>query len=56
MTNNLADPDGDGVQNIAEYAWRLNPAARSDPRTELLAQTGGGTVTFRFKRPKICPA
>lgn len=55
VTNNLADPDGDGVQNIAEYAWRLNPAARSDPRTELLAQTGGGTVTFRFKRPKNLP-
>lgn len=54
VTGNLADPDGDGVQNIAEYAWRLNPAARSEPRTELTKQTGG-TVTFRYKRPRNLP-
>jgi hypothetical protein len=54
LTQATADPDGDGVANIAEYAWKLNPAARSEPRTEL-TPPAGGTFTFRFKRPRHLP-
>lgn len=54
VTQASADPDGDGVANLAEYAWKLNPAARSEPRTELTSPTGGA-FTFRFKRPRNLP-
>ena len=45
-----ADPDGDGIQNIAEYAWQLNPNARDSMRTSLTGETSGGT--FAFKTPR----
>ena len=54
LTQATADPDGDGVANLAEYAWKLNPAARSSPRTELTTPAAG-TFTFRFKRPRNLP-
>ena len=45
-----ADPDGDGIQNIAEYAWQLNPNARDATRTSLSSHTSGST--FSFKTPR----
>ena len=54
LTQATADPDGDGVANLAEYAWKLNPSARSSPRTELTTPAAG-TFTFRFKRPRNLP-
>ena len=45
-----ADPDGDGILNIAEYAWQLNPNARDETRTSLSGQTSGST--FSFKTPR----
>jgi hypothetical protein len=50
LTNPAADPDGNGLANIAEYAWQLNPAAHSGPRTAIAAN--GATVTFTFKSPR----
>lgn len=47
-----ADPDGDGLANIAEYAWRLNPAAQSSARTTLGAASGGASIVFTYKRPR----
>lgn len=47
-----ADPDGDGIHNIAEYAWQLNPNSREAMRTTLTGETGGGTATFTFKTPR----
>lgn len=49
-----ADPDGDGIHNIAEYAWQLNPNARDDSRTSLTGQTESG-ATFTFKTPRNLP-
>lgn len=53
VTQLAADPDGDGIANIAEYAWRLNPAAQSTQRTSLNAQNS--TPKFRFQRPRNLP-
>ena len=50
-----ADPDGDGIQNIAEYAWQLNPNARDGTRTTLTGETTGNSVTFTFKTPRNLP-
>ena len=47
-----ADPDGDGIQNIAEYAWQLDPNVRDSTRTTLSGETAGGTATFTFKSPR----
>lgn len=55
LTQIEADPDGDGLANIAEYAWKLNPAARSEARTTLQVASGGATVNFTFKRPRNLP-
>jgi hypothetical protein len=55
LTGSEADPDGDGLANIAEYAWRLNPAARSTPLTALNAASNGATVSFTFKSPRNQP-
>ena len=55
VTQIEADPDGDGLANIAEYAWKLNPAARSEARTTLQVASGGATVKFTFKRPRNQP-
>jgi len=47
-----ADPDGDGIFNIAEYAWQLNPNARDNTSTTLTGETAGSAVTFTFKTPR----
>ncbi len=48
-----ADPDNDGLHNLAEYAWQLNPSTRSTGRTTLVSGVGG--ATFTFKTPKHLP-
>lgn len=53
VTQIAADPDGDGISNIAEYAWRLNPAAHSAQRSSLTADAA--TARFRFQRPRNLP-
>ena len=49
-----ADPDGDGLHNLAEYAWQLDPTTRSTGRTTL-ASGSSGAATFTFKTPKHLP-
>lgn len=52
VTSYNADPDGDGIYNIAEYAWQLNPNARESTRTTLTGETSGSNLTFTFKTPR----
>lgn len=54
LTQPNADADHDGLANFAEYAWQLNPAAASTPRTALARSAGGG-ATFTFLRPRNLP-
>lgn len=54
LTLPTADADHDGLANYAEYAWQLNPAAASTPRTTLTRSSGGG-ATFTFLRPRNLP-
>jgi hypothetical protein len=53
-TSRTADPDGDGLANLAEYAWKLNPAARDGAQTAVAAN-GDASVSFTFKAPKNAP-
>lgn len=46
-----ADPDGDGIHNLAEYGWQLNPNAKDEPRSHV----DNGTpdeAKFIFKTPR----
>ena len=52
LTANAADPDGDGIPNLAEYAWQLNPAAKDVAPTHVL---NSGGPKFRFLSPKTLP-
>lgn len=53
-TDAAADPDGDGLANLAEYAWRLNPNAADPTRTTLTKGTDG-SIIFHFKSPRNIP-
>ncbi len=48
-----ADPDGDGIANIAEYAWILRAHTADTSRAEIADQAG--TLSFTFKRPRNLP-
>lgn len=50
-----ADTDGDGLQNLAEYAWGLNPASRDASPASLAAPVNGAGATFTFKNPRTLP-
>ncbi len=45
-----ADPDHDGIANLAEYAWLLRANASDTMRAEI--QEEGGVMSFTFKRPR----
>jgi len=47
-----ADPDGDGIKNLAEYALGLDPLSRSAP---LLPTRDANGLTLTFTRPKNLP-
>lgn len=48
-----ADPDHDGIANLAEYAWLLRPHASDTTRAEIKQE--GGILSFTFKRPRHLP-
>ena len=48
-----ADPDGDGIANIAEYAWILHSQAPDTTRAEIANLEG--SLSFTFKRPRNLP-
>ena len=61
----LADPDGDGIKNIFEFAFNLNPKAPSlatlQPGTgtsglPYTARNGGGSLTIEFIRRRATAA
>jgi hypothetical protein len=45
-----ADPDGDGIANLAEYAWQLDPNAKSVPPVSLAKGQSGNKFTFLAPR------
>lgn len=45
-----ADADGDGLHNLAEYAWGLNPQAVDKPRY-ILSRNGSSGARFSFDVP-----
>ncbi len=47
---NTADPDGDGIANLAEYAWQLNPSSKDVPPTTMTKDAGGNKFTFLSPR------
>lgn len=52
-TDAAADPDKDGIANIAEYAWKLNPSSTDKTRTDI--KTRSGNIVFSFKTPRNTP-
>ena len=46
-----ADGDGDGIHNLAEYAWKLNPQHFDQNRAALLKEAAAADSTFTFKTP-----
>ena len=50
-----ADSDGDGLANLAEYAWGLNPSSREASQASLAGPANGTGATFTFKNPKALP-
>ena len=55
LMSNTADPDGDGIPNLAEYAWHLNPAAKDSAPTSILNANSVGGAKFHFLSPKTLP-
>ncbi len=52
LAANMADPDGDGWSNLAEYALGMNPNSR-EPALQPIRDANGLTLTFT--RPKDLP-
>jgi hypothetical protein len=52
-TDAAADPDADGIANIAEYAWKLNAGSADKTRTDI--NTRSGSIVFSFKSPRNTP-
>ena len=51
-----ADPDKDGLHNLAEYAWQLDPNSRNGSLAHLTAMgNASGRPTFEFKAPRALP-
>jgi hypothetical protein len=46
-----ADSDGDGIHNLAEYAWKLDPQHFDKNRSSLTKTAGAGSATFTFNVP-----
>lgn len=52
-TDAAADPDADGIANISEYAWKLNPSTADKTRTDI--NTRSGNIVFSFLSPRHAP-
>lgn len=49
-----ADPDNDGISNLAEYAWALDPNAKDKPRFKLASAAAAGDGTsFSYDVPVL---
>ena len=50
-----SDPDGDGSDNLTEYAFNTHPEAGSSRPLTTLSPQSDGTVVFSFERPQARP-
>lgn len=47
-----ADPDNDGLSNLVEYAFALDPSQKDDRRRFRIEQNGGGGFSIRYVRAR----
>lgn len=48
----LADPDGDGLNNLIEYALNIDPANAGAANRPVAIHSGGNQLTLQFRRNK----
>lgn len=48
-----ADPDGDGMANLSEFAFGTNPTVHEGPRAPALLRKEDGSMVYRYQLSKV---